>query len=67
MCSGIRTKSMKVEAVLDTLFHEHVEEELGVGFDLKKTSTVCGRSSYEVSAKMLRGPVHVGMITEGRG
>jgi hypothetical protein len=33
---------MKVEAVLDTLLLEHIEEELGVGFDLKETSTICG-------------------------
>ena len=35
-------ESMKVKAVLDTLFHEHIEEELGVGFDLEETSTICG-------------------------
>ncbi len=58
---------MKVEAVLDTLFHEHIEEDLGVGFDLEETATICSGSGYEVSAKVLRGPVHVGMIADGRG
>ena len=35
-------ESMKVEAVLDTLFDEHIEEELGVGFDLEETAAICG-------------------------
>jgi hypothetical protein len=34
-------ESMKVKPVLHTLLLEHIEEELGVGFDLKETSTIC--------------------------
>jgi hypothetical protein len=58
---------MKVKAVLDTLFHEHLEVELSVGFDLEETAAICGCRGDEVGAKVLRGPVHVGMIAEGRG
>jgi hypothetical protein len=35
-------ESVKVEAVLDTLFQEHIEEELRVGFELEETATICG-------------------------
>jgi len=35
-------ESMEVEAVLGTLFHQHFEEELGIGFDLKEATTICG-------------------------
>jgi hypothetical protein len=35
-------EGVKVEAVLGPLFHEYIEEELSVGFDLEETSTICG-------------------------
>jgi hypothetical protein len=60
-------ESVKVKAFLDTLFDEHIEEELSVGFDLEETAAICSCRGDEVGTKVLRGPVHVGMIAEGRG
>ena len=60
-------ESVKLKAIFGSLFHEHIEEELSVGFDLEETAAICGCGSYEVSAKVLRGSVHVGMIADGRG
>ena len=60
-------ESMKVKAVHDTLFHQHIKEELSVGFDLEETAAICSCRGDEVGTKVLRGPVHVGMIADGRG
>ena len=60
-------ESVKVEALLDALFHEYIEKELSVGFDLEETAAICSCGGDEVGTKVLRGPVHVGMIAEGRG
>jgi hypothetical protein len=35
-------ESVKVEAVFGALFHEYIEEELGVGFGLEEMTTICG-------------------------
>jgi hypothetical protein len=59
---GHDDEGMKVEAVLDALFHEHIEEELSDGFDLEETAAICSCRGDEIGTKVLRGPVHVGMI-----
>jgi hypothetical protein len=42
------------------LFHEHIEEELSVDFDLEETTAICGCRGDEVGAKVLRGLAHIG-------
>lgn len=64
---GHDDEGMKVEAVLDALFHEHIEEELSDGFDLEETAAICSCRGDEIGTKVLRGPVHVGMIAGSRG
>jgi hypothetical protein len=60
-------ENVKMEARFHALLLEYVEHQQGIGFDLKKTSSVCGRRGDEVSAEVLRGPVHVGIIAECLG